>query len=179
MPNVKKKTPTEHASFRIDKITLESLRNISREEQLSLNTYVNRIFDSHLSWDHSASEVGWIVMLKSVSKEIIKNLDTEKIIEIAKNAAESSSKEIALSMRGNYGIAEWVSILKNRSKSSGFSMKEYVEKDTIKIVMHHDMGEKWSLFFEIFYNTIFFDLGSNVKSEHTENSILLEIKLKI
>jgi len=179
MTSVKKKPATEHASFRIDKATLESLKNISREEQLSLNTYVNRVFDSHLNWEHSAPEVGWIVMLKSVSKEIIKNLDNETIIQIARNAAESGSKEIALSMRGKYGIAEWVSILKNRAKSSGFSIKEYIEKDTIKIVMHHDMGEKWSLFFDTYYNTVFFDMGANIKSEHTENSTLLEIKLKI
>jgi len=179
MKNAPKKTPTEHASFRINTTTLESLKNISSDEHLSLNTYVNRIFDSHLNWDLFAPEVGWVVMLKSVLKEIIKTLDNETLIQIAKNAAESGSKEIALSMRGQYGVDEWISILKNRAKSSGFSLKEYLEKDTIRLVMYHDMGEKWSLFFETYYNTVFFDMGANVQSEYTENSILLEIKLKI
>ncbi|MCV0391936.1 MAG: hypothetical protein K5790_01435 [Nitrosopumilus sp.] len=179
MKNMPKKLPTEHASFRINKKILESLKEVSREEHLSLNTYVNRILDSHLNWDLFAPEVGWVVMLKSVSKEIIKNLDNEKISQIAKNAAESGSKEIALSMRGKYNVIEWISILKNRAKSSGFTLKEYQERDTIRLVMYHDMGEKWSLFFETYYNTVFFEMGANIQSEYTENSILLEIKSKI
>ena len=176
---MKKKNVTEHASFRINKKTLESLKNISREEQLSLNTYVNQIFDSHISWDLFAHEVGWVVMLKSALKEIVKSVDSETLIQISRNTAESGSKEIALSMRGKYGIDEWISILKNRAKSSGFSIKEYSDDGTVKLVMYHDMGEKWSMFFETYYNTIFSDLGANIKSEHTENSILLEFRTEI
>jgi len=172
------KTETEHASFRINKKTLESLKTISREDHLSLNTYVNRIFDSHLDWNLLAPEIGWVVMLKSTMKEIIKNLDSETIVQIAKNSAEGGAKEIALSMRGKYGVDEWISILKNRAKSSDFTLKEYKEKDLVKLVLYHDMGERWSLFFETYYNTVFFELGANVQSEYTENSIILEIKSK-
>lgn len=178
MKSENKKPVTEHASFRINKKILESLKDVSREEHLSLNTYVNRILDSHLNWNLLAPEVGWVVMLKSAMKEIIKNLSDEIIIQIAKNSAENGSKEIALSMRGKYGIDEWVSILKNRAKSSDFALKEYLEKDSIRLVMYHDMGEKWSLFFETYYNTVFFEMGANIQSEYTENSIMLEIKLK-
>ena len=178
MPNTRKKLLTEHASFRIDKDILDSLKTVSREEHLSLNTYVNRIFDSHLNWNLLAPEVGWVVMLKSVMKEIIKTSDNETVVQIAKNSAESGSKEIALSMRGKYGVDEWVSILKNRAKSSDFALKEYLEKDTVRLVMFHDMGEKWSLFFETYYNTVFFEMGADVQSEYTENSIVLEIKSK-
>lgn len=177
MKNTSKKLPTEHASFRINKKTLESLKSVSREEHLSLNTYVNRIFDSHLNWDLFAHEVGWVVMLKSALKEIIKTIDNETLVQISKTVAESGSKELALSMRGKYGVAEWISILKNRAKSSGFSIKEYLEKDTVRLIMYHDMGEKWSLFFETYYNTVFFEMGANIQSEYTENSVLLEIKL--
>ena len=172
------KTETEHASFRINKKTLESLKTISREDHLSLNTYVNRIFDSHLDWNLLAPEIGWVVMLKSAMKEIIKNLDSETIIQIARNSAEGGAKEIALSMRGKYGVDEWISILKNRAKSSDFTLKEYKEKDLVKLVLYHDMGERWSLFFETYYNTVFFELGANIQSEYTENSIILEIKSK-
>ena len=174
-----KKGPTEHASFRINTPTLENLKKISREQKISLNTYVNQIFNSHLSWDLYAPEVGWVVMLKSALQEIIKNLDKETIKNIAKNSAESNAKEISLSMRGKYNISEWISILKDRAKSSGFSIKEYDGDGTIRLIMHHEMGEGWSTFFETYYHTVFFDLGSNIKSDHTENSILLEIEAKI
>lgn len=171
----KKRTPTEHASFRINTNTLDNLKKISKDQKLSLNTYVNQIFDSHVNWDINASEIGWIVMLKSASMELIKHVDNETIIKIAKDTAESGAKEIALSMRGKYGVDEWISILKERAKSSGFSIKEYNENNNTKLVMHHEMGEQWSLFFRTYYETVFFELGSKIKTEYTENTILIEL----
>jgi hypothetical protein len=51
-------------------------------------------------------------MLKSALMELVKHVDKETIIKIAKDSAESDAKEIALSMRGKYGMGEWISILK-------------------------------------------------------------------
>lgn len=170
-----KKRSTEHVSFRVNKDVLEKLKSVAKEEKLSLNTYVNQIFDSHVSWDVHASEVGWVVMLKTALREIIKKSDKETITKIAKNVAVSGSKEIALSMRGKYGITEWISILKDRARSSGFFIKEYHEGAKTKLVMHHDMGENWSLFFSVYYESIFLDLGSKVHADHTENAIVIEI----
>jgi len=173
----KKRAPTEHASFRINTNTLDNLKKISKDQKLSLNTYVNQIFDSHVNWDVNASEIGWIVMLKSASTELIKHVDNQIIIKIAKDVAENGAKEIALSMRGKYGVNEWISILKERAKSSGFSIKEYNEKNNTKLVMFHEMGEQWSLFFKTYYETVFFDLGSKIKTEYTENSIIIELEV--
>lgn len=173
------KTPTEHVSFRINQKFLNHLKDIAKEEKVSLNTYVNQIFDSHLSWDLYAPELGWVVMLKSAMQELIKNVDKETIREIAKNTAEAGSKEIALSMRGSYDIKSWKSILKDRAKSSGFSIKEYTKNGKTRLVLHHDMGESWSVFFETYYHTVFFELGSQVTTEHTENSILVDLKEEI
>ena len=173
------KSPTEHVSFRIRRDVLDNLKSISKEEKLSLNTYVNQVFDSHLSWDRHAPEVGWVIMLKSALKQIIKKLDADEIIEIAKEAAETGAKEISLAMRGRYGINQWISILKDRAKSSGFSIKEYHDEGMARLVLHHEMGENWSIFFESYYNTVFDQLGAIVKTEHTENSVLIEINEKL
>jgi hypothetical protein len=37
------------------------------------------------------------------------------------------------------------------------------------------MGEQWSLFFKTYYETVFFELGSKIKTEHTENAVLIEL----
>lgn len=169
------KSPTEHVTFRIKKEVLESLKSISQKDKVSLNTLANQVFDSHVNWDVHAAEVGWVVILKSSLKELIKQVDKETISKIAKESAEINGKEISLYMRGNYGVAEWISILKDRAKTSGFKLKEYVDDDKIKLVQHHDMGENWSLFFMKFYETIFDELGVKVNSDFTENSIIIEL----
>ena len=96
--------------------------------------------------------------------------------KIAKETAESGSKEIALYMRGKYGIAEWISIIKDRAKMSGFKIKEYKDDDKIKLVLYHDMGENWSVFFSTYHETVFDELGVAVKSDYTENSVVLELE---
>lgn len=171
-----KRQPTEHVNFRITKDVLDDLKSFSKEEKISLNTFVNQIFQSYVNWDSHASEIGWVVMLKSALKELIKSIDKQTIEKIARDSAESGAKEIAISMRGKYGIPEWISILNDRAKSSGFFIKTYKDTNKTRLVMHHDMGENWSLFFRTYYETIFYDLGSKIKTDHTENSIVIELE---
>ena len=176
MENVVKKSASDHVTFRIKSEVLDDLKSISREEKLSLNTIVNQIFESHLNWDVHAAEVGWVVMLKAGLAELIKYVDKETVSKIAKETAEAGSKEIALFMRGKYGIAEWISIIKDRAKMSGFKIKEHKDNDTTTLVLHHDMGENWSVYFSTYHATVFDDLGITVKSDYTENSVVWELE---
>lgn len=176
MEKVEKDLLSEHVTFRIKKRTLDNLKSISGEENISLNTFVNQIFDAHINWNLHAAQVGWVAVLKSGIMELIKHVDKETIAQIAKNSAESGAKEIALYMRGKYGIEEWISILKDRARISGFSVKEYDKNGKTTIVKHHDMGENWSIFFKTYYETVFNDLGIKVNSEHTENSVMIELE---
>ena len=176
MENIVKKSSSDHVTFRIKSEVLDDLKSISREEKLSLNTIVNQIFESHLNWDVHAAEVGWVVMLKVGLVELIKHVDKETVSKIAKETAEAGSKEIALYMRGKYGIAEWISIIKDRAKMSGFKIKEYRNDDKIKLVLYHDMGENWSVFFSTYHETVFYELGVTIKSDYTENSVVLELE---
>ena len=176
MENNVKKSPTEHVTFRIKKDTLDNLKSISQKEKVSLNTLANQVFDSHVTWDVHAAEVGWVVMLKTGLQQLIKQADKETIVKIAKETADANAKEISLFMRGNYGVEEWISILKDRARMSGFNLKEYIDGDKTKLVQYHDMGEHWSLFFKTFYETIFDDLGIKVNSDFTENSFIIELE---
>ena len=176
MENEERKSVTEVTSFRLSSKMLDNLKMVAKKEKTNVNTLVSQILESHLGWDLYASEVGWVVMLKAGMLELIKNLDTETITEIAKKIADSGAKEIALFMRGKYGIDEWISITQDRARMSGFSLKEYQGKNKKRFVMHHDMGEKWSIFFKTYYETVFDELGAKVHCDFTENSIVIELE---
>ena len=176
MEDVDVKPITGVTSFRLDTKLLENLKLVAKKEKTNVNTLVSQILESHLGWDLYASEVGWVVMLKAGMLEIIKALDTESITMIAKKIAKSGAKEIALFMRGKYGIEEWISITRDRARMSGFSLKEYRGKNKDRFVMHHDMGEKWSIFFKTYYETVFDELGAKVHCDFTENAIVIELE---
>ena len=172
----REKKRSEITSFRLDPQVLESLKSIAKKEKLSVNTLVNQIFSSHVGWDLYAAEAGWVVMLKSGLTEIIKQIDKETIVKIATKMSESGAKEIALFMRGKYGVDEWISIFHDRAKICGFKVKEYHEDNKTRFVMNHEMGENWSLFFMTYYESVFNDLGVQVNSDYTENTIVLELE---
>lgn len=176
MDGSQEKSITEVTSFRLNTKMLNNLKTVAKKEKTNVNTLVSQILESHLGWDLYAAEVGWVVMLKAGMMEIIKNLDAETITNIAKKIADSGAKEIALYMRGKYGIDEWISITRDRARMSGFSLKEYQLKNKIRFVMHHEMGEKWSIFFKTYYETVFYDLGAKVRCDSTENSIVIELE---
>ncbi len=167
---------TEVTSFRLDTEMMNNLKSVAKKEKTTVNTLVSNILESHLGWDIYAAEVGWVVMLKAGLIEIIKSLDNEAIANVAKKVADSGAKEISLYMRGKYGIDEWISITRDRARMSGFSLKEHKLKDKTKLVMHHDMGENWSVFFKSYYETVFNDLGAKVSIDFTENAIMIELE---
>ena len=176
MVDLKEKRISEVTSFRLNTEMMNDLKSVAKKQKLPVNTLVSNILESHLGWDISAAEVGWVVMLKAGMIEMIKSLDEQAVSNIAKKVADVGAKEISLYMRGKYGIDEWISIFRERSKMSGFSLKEHKEKDRIKLVMHHDMGEKWSVFFKSYYETVFNDLGAKVSIDFTENTVMIELE---
>ena len=81
-------------------------------------------------------------------------------------------------MSGKYDIYDWLSILRNRAEAAGFSYSEIKEDSQIKFIMHHDMGLKWSKYFESFYDTAFKELGYDLKFNLTENTLSYILDMK-
>jgi hypothetical protein len=85
------------------------------------------------------------------------------------------AKDINLSMRGKHDLTSWLSLIRARSTRSGFNLTEYEDERKHELVMQHDMGENWSIYFKTFFENVFHDLGVKTEFDLTDNTLVIKI----
>jgi hypothetical protein len=166
---------TESVSLRLDKNTWNKLKISAKKQKTSPNSLVSQILDSHIEWEMNAVEAGWAIMPKLFLIELFKTIDKDKMEKTITRLSVRMAKDINLYMRGKHDLESWLSILRARSERSGFNWTEYEESGKLEIVMQHDMGENWSMYFKTFYENVFHDLGVKTEFDYTDNTLLIKI----
>jgi hypothetical protein len=167
---------TENITFRLEKDILDEIRNVAKRENTSPNAMVNKILESHIHWELNAPQAGWALMPKRFLIEIIKEVDNDKISNIMSKLSKTMSKEMDLYMKGKHNLDTWLSMIRGRCERSGFNLTEFRQDDNIELVMQHDMGEKWSIYFKSFYENVFYDLGVKTSFDYTENTLVIKLE---
>jgi len=170
-----KKKETNGVSLRIPTTILTGLKTAAEKEQISLNTLANQIFQNYLDWDMNAANAGWVVLQRDTIKPIFGALDEKIIPEIAIPAADSLADALLL-MRGEHTLDAFYHILRYRIAKSNFYLTDLaLENNARKLVIQHDMGKKWSLFFKVYYERVLNNLGYEAKADYTANSLVLTV----
>jgi len=164
-------------SLRLASPNLDKLRAKAKNEGSSLNTLVNQILAEYLQWDMTATKAGWVVVLADVLKGMMNELDEKTLYKIAIATADST-KDVRLMMTGDDTIDGFFSILRNRLRKSGISYVESSEKGTIKFVIHHNMGKKWSFFYKTQHERMLQNLGQQATMDFTDNTLIICVKIK-
>lgn len=169
------KKPTESVSLRLNRETWAKIRQLAAREKTSPNAMVGRMLDSYLEWELTAAAAGWAVMPKPFLIELFRVLDGDVIEKVIARLSSRMAKDITLYMRGSYDLDSWLSLLRARCARSGFDLTEYSDERKHELVMQHNMGENWSVYFKAYYQNIFHDLGIRSDFDHTENTLVMRI----
>lgn len=178
MTNEYKNEKTETITARIGKRTLDKLRSYAKSENTTINSAINQLLAHAVDWDIVAAKTGWVPIPKDILISYFERLDDKTIIEVADASGKNVPKDMLLAMRGKLDVKEWISILRSRAKASGFHFSEIVEDDFVKFVMKHDMGMKWSIYFQTYYMSAFNALGCDIDCSLTNNTISYRISRK-
>jgi hypothetical protein len=162
-------------TFRLESTALDKLKAKANQDRISLNTLVNQIIVGYAEWDLTAISAGWMVMPKKVMKKMIAKLSEKEIKQLAKETVDEM-KSIALFMTNKSDLESFFSIIRIRSKKSGFQIKEVVDNNKNTFIIQHDLGAKWSLFNKIFYEELLHSLEKRVTFETTDNTIVINVE---
>lgn len=173
-----KNEKTETITARISKGTLSKLRSYAKSESTTLNSAINQLLSHAVDWDVVAAKTGWVPIPKDILISYFGKISDKTIMEIAEASGRNVPKDLLLAMRGKFDISEWISILRSRAKAAGFHFSEIIEDDSVKFVMKHDMGMKWSIYFQTYYDSAFQALGCNVDFSVTNNTVSYKIDKK-
>lgn len=174
------KAKNESITFRINTDDLEQLKALASDDQVSLNTLVNKILRSYLEWDHSAAKAGnAIIMQKCILKAIFDFMPENELEKIAVEAADN--KDELLGMTGKADLEAALSIIARRAKRSGFILRDFSDAGTdhddkkIHFVIQHDMGRKWSAFFKAYNQRLINNTGHATKIEATDKLVTIRV----
>jgi len=167
---------TESVSLRLNKNTWNKLKVLAGKQKLSPNALVSQILDSHLEWELTATAAGWVVMPKPFLIELFKVIDGNTIEKVITKLSSRMAKDISLYMRGKHDLNSWLSIIRARCARSEFNLTEYEDETKHELIIQHDMGENWSLYFKTYFQNIFHDLGVKSEFDYTDNTLVIKIE---
>lgn len=169
------KKQTESVSLRLDKSTWNKLKIVSKKQKISPNSLVSQILDSYLEWELTAAAAGWVVMPKPFLVELFKVVEREKIEKTITKLSSRMAKDISLYMKGKHDLNSWLSLIRARCVRSEFDLTEYEDERKHELIMQHNMGENWSIYFKVYFENIFHDLGTKAKFDYTDNTLVIQI----
>ncbi|MDE1826946.1 MAG: hypothetical protein KGH83_05080 [Thaumarchaeota archaeon] len=166
---------TQSLTLRLSKSSVDKLKKIAAKKNMTTNALVSQIVDSFLGWELNAAEAGWVVMPKPFLIELFEKLDQETVVTVISQISKRMAKDITHYMKGKHDLQGWLSIIRGRAERSGFHLTEHQQNQSLVIIMQHDMGENWSVYFETFYENVFDDLGVKSEFDHTDKSLIIKL----
>ncbi|HJU35036.1 MAG TPA: hypothetical protein VJ695_07925 [Nitrososphaera sp.] len=172
---------SENISFRIAKVLLNQLRQEAKEDQITLNTLVNKIIDSYVNFTSNAPKAGMIPIHRLCLITLLEGYNEEEVKEIARRFVKAISVQTPLLLRGKYDFEAVLESHRSWIKAAGFQYRysKDAEKNRHTFIVEHDMGKKFSLF-AIEYAKLYFEpvVRKEVECSFTDNTIMIVLEGK-
>ena len=144
----KRKQQTESLTLRIDKGLLDKLRKESEQKMVSINSLTNQIIKSYIKWYSPAQRAGIMFVPKCLLIPLINNLAEYQILNIADEFRKSGYEETLLMMSKEYSLPVILDLFDSWLNVSNMQFDRESSENSLKYIINHGMGKKWSLFLE-------------------------------
>ena len=181
MSDSEKKPQSVIRSFRIPKALDKQLREIAEERGKSVNALSEAALQKFVDFDSHSEELGYGVVKKGFMVEIFEHLTDQQIRDLGDWAGRGLGSETLKFYRPDGGLDSVLSTYQDVwSKYSGFySFKHEVRGDQHVLRLNHNMGIKWSLFYEAQMKALFDkNLGIKLETELSPNFVTARFKAR-
>jgi hypothetical protein len=153
------------------------LRKQAEERKTSLNTLVNQIFSKYAEWDAFAEKYGFVNFPHDFYMGIADSTEEEQLRQNARIAGRHL-RDYLLFMFKRADPETFLTALKLAGRYSGMGSFEIEQgRSHCKVVVHHNLGRKHSLFVgAALEEAVISILGVRPKAEVTDVSVILEFE---
>jgi hypothetical protein len=175
---IKRRRQTESLTLRLDKGLLDKLRKESEQKMVSINSLANQIISSYIKWYSPAQRAGITFVPKSVLIPIIDSLAEYQIANIAEEFRKNGYEETLLMMSNEYSSSVILDLFDSWLSVSNMQFNREASENSLKYIINHGMGKKWSLFLEKVFWYIVKDLGiTKAGFDVRDSSVTFKINL--
>jgi len=180
MPAPKHPRPkTIPKSFRIDESASVAVEKEAISQNVSPNTLVNQILKQFSEFDRFARRISTVKLSSSIFRGLLSEVDSEKVIEVAKTAGSSIPQAFATTKSGKVDVES----LTDHIRSSAMYAHLYEFSETIDPQGHlftlvHDFGLNWSIFLVHYVSAMFEQIGIFPKVDMSDRSVTFALQGK-
>jgi hypothetical protein len=178
---IKKQISSGSVTLRFDNEILDQLRNEADQKRVSLNTLASQIFQSHAEYDVFAAKAGMISFPKSLLIRLMERLSEYEVEDLSKYIARNEIKDMTLLLKKEYSLSSFLDTIESWLRVSGFPYRrdEDNNEGMQEFIIQHDMGKRWSVYFEKLFRFVFEDLKVRKCSfDSTDNSVAFKLNSK-
>ncbi|MFY9869222.1 MAG: hypothetical protein WAK17_05855 [Candidatus Nitrosopolaris sp.] len=146
--DAKPKSESESITFRVERNVLDKLRAEAERKMESVNILGNQIFKEYVYWHSPAAEAGMMYTSKKNLVRIMDKLTQEQINQIVDEHLKDEFVGQVQMITGEYNITSFLRSLESWMSSSGIHYRHDLKDRIHTYVILHEMGKKWSYFFE-------------------------------
>jgi hypothetical protein len=136
---------------------LSDLRQEASKEQASVNSFILGILRRHLSWGRFQQKLGFMPLHRSMVAAILDKLTCEEIENIGMMQKDQTIRDFLLFNSG-YNLDSFIDWIDLRCGMMGFHLVLKQETNSILVIIHHGMGQKWSLYYKGLFSSVLEEL---------------------
>lgn len=178
--NNNKSSNSSSITLRFRNDILNKLKHEAAQKRISLNTLASQVFSSHAEYNVYASTSGMVSFHKSLLIRLMERLQEDEIEKLSEHIAKNEMKDLTLLLRGEHNLSSFLKTIESWLRVSGFQYSYYISDDdkSHRFVIQHEMGRKWSLYFEKLFSYVFNDLSSVKKPvfDITDNIVAFRVQ---
>jgi hypothetical protein len=164
--------------FRSD--ILDRLRHEAKQKRINVNTLSSQILGDHVEYGSYAATSGMVSFPKSLLVTMMDKLPEDEVDSLSKYIAKNEFKDLTLLLKGEYNLNSFLKTIESWLRISNFQYSYYITDDgeRHRLVIQHDMGKRWSLFFERLFSHVFnnLPLAIRLKCETTDNIVAFTVE---
>jgi hypothetical protein len=166
---------TETITFRLPTYLIEELRNDSELEEVSLNSFVTRIFSNHIKWERYERRAGLLPMTRPFLKEVLNQMTETQVNSLAYKIEKDSFKSILGFLNENIELEDFIKFLRTWLTASWMQHNIEIKNGSYyRFNIQHDLGIKWSLYVKTLVSELCQDvLNTKVDVKIDDNLISL------
>lgn len=107
-------------------------------------------------------------------------LEEEEVERLSEHVAKNEMKDLTLLLRGEHNLYTFLQTIESWLRVSGFQYSYHTTDHdrNHRLVIQHEMGRRWSLYFEKLFRYVFAELSlaSEPEFEVTDNIIAFRVR---
>jgi hypothetical protein len=108
-----------------------------------------------------ASRAGMVSFPKSLLVRLMNRLSEQEVEQLSEYIAKNDFKEMTLLIKNEYNLSAFLDMIESWLRASGIGYRRDVIDSIQTFVIQHDMGKRWSTYFEKLIKYAFKDLNEN------------------